>query len=71
MKFDCLFVQIINFYFKLIARECNKENIGHVLAFNSFFYSKLARGGYNEVKKWTKKVSYDPIIRYTTKANFF
>lgn len=50
--------EIINFYFKLMQQrsEDNSAEFPKVFAFNSFFFTKLQREGYNGVKRWTKTV---------------
>lgn len=58
--------EVINFYFELICQR-SKENASYprLHIFNTFFYSKLKAGGYESIKRWTRKVdifSFDMIL---------
>uniref|UniRef100_A0A1B6KPG0 Ubiquitin-like protease family profile domain-containing protein n=1 Tax=Graphocephala atropunctata TaxID=36148 RepID=A0A1B6KPG0_9HEMI len=48
--------EVINFYLNLIIERGKKDKNMNVYAFNTFFYPKLVSGGYNSLKRWTKKV---------------
>lgn len=49
--------EIINFYFSMLAERSNKEdNLPKVHTFNTFFYPKLVKEGYNSLRRWTKRV---------------
>lgn len=55
--FNWLNDEVINFYMRLIeVRGVEEEDYLNVRAMNSFFYVKLARDGYQSVKRWTKDV---------------
>ena len=43
-------LQVLNAYFKLISAA-----YGDVYVYSTFFYSKLASGGYEAVQHWTKR----------------
>ncbi|OAF66722.1 hypothetical protein A3Q56_05542 [Intoshia linei] len=48
---------IINVYFKMIElRNFENEKLPNVFSFNTFFYTKLLKNGYNGVKRWTRNV---------------
>lgn len=51
--------EIINFYGALLMERAEKEGKRKVHFFNSFFFSKMAKDGYEKSKigRWTKKVS--------------
>lgn len=61
---------VINFYLNLImersgAEEAKEKAWPRVYAFNTFFYPKLAAGGYAAVKRWTRSVdlfSFDILL---------
>ena len=52
-------IQVVNFYGCLIMDRCKRkaDQYPDVHFFNSFFYSTLAKDGYDRVRRWTKKVS--------------
>ena len=43
--------EIVNGVFSIISR-----NRPHLFAFSSFFYTKLQKGGYAAIRRWTKNV---------------
>lgn len=49
-------LQIVNFYYNLVAARSATDGRIKVHVFNSFFYSKLIQAGYGGVRRWTKKV---------------
>ena len=51
-----MIIQIINFYFNLIASHRNSSGSYQVHTFNSSFYPKLVKEGCSGVKQWTGKV---------------
>ncbi|XP_071531621.1 sentrin-specific protease 1-like isoform X5 [Panulirus ornatus] len=54
--------EVINFYMNLLMERGKNDNYPSVYAFNTFFYPKLVKSGYQSVQRWTKKVdvfSYD------------
>lgn len=58
--------EVINFYFELLCQR-SKENSNYprLHIFNTFFYPKLKGGGYESIKRWTRKVdifSHDMIL---------
>lgn len=61
---------VINFYLNLIMERSGTEDAKEkgwprVYAFNTFFYPKLAAGGYAAVKRWTRSVdlfSFDILL---------
>ncbi|KAM6356285.1 sentrin-specific protease 2-like [Alca torda] len=48
--------EVINFYMGLVMERSKKEGYPSVHAFSSFFYEKLASGGYKAVRRWTRHV---------------
>jgi Ulp1 family protease len=44
--------------------EPGDENLLDVHVFNSFFFSKFSEGGYNSVRRWTKKVGIQRMREY-------
>ncbi|NXP44011.1 SENP2 protease, partial [Heliornis fulica] len=48
--------KVINFYLTLVMERSKKESYPTVHAFSTFFYLKLCSGGYNAVKRWTRRV---------------
>ncbi|XP_063194843.1 sentrin-specific protease 2-like [Chroicocephalus ridibundus] len=48
--------EVINFYMGLVTERSKKEGYPSVHAFSSFFYEKLASGGYKAVGRWTRRV---------------
>jgi sentrin-specific protease 1 len=52
--------EIINFYGALLMERAEKEGKRKIHFFNSFFFSKMAKDGYEKSKigRWTKKVSF-------------
>ncbi|XP_022250431.1 sentrin-specific protease 1-like isoform X2 [Limulus polyphemus] len=57
--------EVINFYMNLLMERGKLENFPSVYAFNTFFYPKLAAGGHNALRRWTRKIdifSYDLLL---------
>lgn len=50
--------EVINFYMNLIIQR-SKSSKQKVHAFNTFFYTKLVKGGYKDVRRWAKKAKVD------------
>ncbi|XP_074448963.1 sentrin-specific protease 2-like isoform X1 [Larus michahellis] len=48
--------EVINFYMGLVMERSKREGYPSVHAFSSFFYEKLASGGYKAVGRWTRRV---------------
>ncbi|XP_074449126.1 sentrin-specific protease 2-like [Larus michahellis] len=48
--------EVINFYMILVMERSKREGYPSVHAFSSFFYEKLASGGYKAVGRWTRRV---------------
>lgn len=49
--------EVINFYLQLIVnRSETNASLPKVFAFSTFFFLKLSEGGYQEVRRWSKKV---------------
>jgi sentrin-specific protease 1 len=51
--------EVINFYGALLMERAAKEGKRKVHFFNSFFFTKMAKDGYEKsrIGRWTKKVS--------------
>ncbi|KAK8752270.1 hypothetical protein OTU49_017496 [Cherax quadricarinatus] len=57
--------EVINFYMNLLMERGKNDNYPNVYAFNTFFYPKLMKTGFQTVKRWTKKIdtfSYDILL---------
>ncbi|XP_045614294.2 LOW QUALITY PROTEIN: sentrin-specific protease 1 [Procambarus clarkii] len=48
--------EVINFYMNLLMERGKNDNFPNVHAFNTFFYPKLMKTGFQTVKRWTKKI---------------
>uniref|UniRef100_UPI00358F399D sentrin-specific protease 1-like isoform X2 n=1 Tax=Myxine glutinosa TaxID=7769 RepID=UPI00358F399D len=48
--------EVINFYMNLIMKRSKRENLPNVHVFNTFFYPRIRSGGFQGIKRWTKKV---------------
>ena len=55
---------IINFYLSHLENITQTSSLGTLCIFNTFFYSKLVKNGYNLIKKWIKNnvFEYDKIL---------
>lgn len=51
--------EVINFYMNLISERAKSESGMTIHAFNTFFYSKLVKSGYKDVRRWAKKAKVD------------
>lgn len=47
--------EVINFYMNLLIERGKNDNYPNVHAFNTFFYPKLMKTGFQSVRRWTKK----------------
>ncbi|XP_043276018.1 sentrin-specific protease-like [Venturia canescens] len=59
--------EVINAYFELIAKRANQnpDKCKKVYCMNTFFFPRLQSGGYEAVRRWTKKIkifSFDLIL---------
>lgn len=51
--------EVINFYFQMIVERSKQENPGtpqRVLAHNTYFFTKLDKGGYKPVARWASRL---------------
>ncbi|MEE6489879.1 hypothetical protein FKM82_015710 [Ascaphus truei] len=48
--------EIINFYMSLLMERSKQNGFSKLHAFSTFFYPKLYSGGYQAVRRWTKKM---------------
>lgn len=51
--------EVINFYMNLIIERAKADGKMRIHAFNTFFYTKLIKGGYKDVRRWAKKAKVD------------
>ena len=59
-------LQIINFYFNIVVSEFNeRQKDSEIYTFNTHFYHKLSKSGFEGVRKWTKKVYLTQLITIT------
>lgn len=49
--------EVINFYMNLLVQRNDSEGYPALHVFSTFFYPKLKQGGYNAVKRWTRRIN--------------